>query len=68
MPADDEQEPTAAWRPEEEDVAMSPSAGPGIMGVSCMADFVTVTKDPAVAWEEIVPTIAAAIHRVVHQN
>jgi hypothetical protein len=112
---DDEYEPAAARRPEE-DAAMSPSAGPGIryettpnpnavkftldrpvvaagsrsfasrfeamgdplgaalfeipglMGVFCMADFITVTKDPAVAWEEIVPAVAAAIRRVLYQD
>jgi hypothetical protein len=41
---------------------------PGLMGVFCTADFVTVTKDPAVAWEEIVPAFAAAIRRVVYQD
>jgi hypothetical protein len=37
----------------------------GIAGVFCMADFVTVTKDPGAAWEEIVPAVAAAIRRTV---
>jgi hypothetical protein len=41
---------------------------PGLIGVFFMADFVTVTKDPAAAWEEIVPAVAAAIHRVIYQN
>jgi NFU1 iron-sulfur cluster scaffold homolog, mitochondrial len=37
----------------------------GLVGVFCMADFVTVTKDPAAAWEDLVPAIAAAIRSAV---
>ena len=41
---------------------------PGLVGVFCMADFVTVTKDPAAAWEEIIPAVAAAIRQAVFPN
>lgn len=37
----------------------------GLVGVFCMVDFVTVTKDPAAAWEEIVPAVATAIRSAI---
>jgi hypothetical protein len=41
---------------------------PGMEGVFCMADFVTVTKAPSAAWEEIIPAVTAAIRRVVFKD
>jgi len=34
---------------------------PGVVQVFVLNDFVTVTRDPQVAWEEIVPPAEAAI-------
>ncbi len=41
---------------------------PGVAGVFVMADFVTITKDPAAAWEEMIPALAAALRRVLDQQ
>jgi len=38
---------------------------PGLAGVFCMADFITVTKDPSAAWEDLIPAVAAAIRRTL---
>jgi hypothetical protein len=38
----------------------------GLTGVFVMADFVTVTKDPSAAWEELVPAVAAVIRRTIY--
>lgn len=34
---------------------------PGVESLFCMADFITVMKDPAAAWEGIVREVEAAI-------
>ncbi len=34
---------------------------PGVAGLFFMADFITVTKDPAAAWEGIVPEVTSVI-------
>jgi len=36
---------------------------PGLVGVFCMADFITVTKEPGAAWEVLIPAVAAAIRK-----
>ena len=38
---------------------------PGLTSVFVMADFITVTKEPAAAWEEVVPAVVAAIRRAL---
>ena len=38
---------------------------PGLSSAFFMADFITVTKDPGAAWEELVPAVAAAIRKTV---
>lgn len=34
---------------------------PGVQNLFLMNDFITITKDPAAAWEDILPAAAAAI-------
>lgn len=36
-------------------------AVPGVQSLFIMSDFITVTKDPGAAWEELVPALTSAI-------
>lgn len=40
-------------------------AEPGVRSVFIVADFVTVTKDPAAAWAELAPRVQAALREVL---
>jgi hypothetical protein len=40
-------------------------AEPGVRSVFMVADFVTVTKDPAVPWKELSPRVQKALREVV---
>lgn len=40
-------------------------AEPGVASVFMVADFVTVTCDPGVAWTELAPRVAAALREVL---
>lgn len=37
----------------------------GLVSVFLMADFVTVSKEPTAAWEELVPAVAAVLRRTI---
>ena len=40
-------------------------AEPGVRSVFMVADFVTVTKDPAADWTELAPRVRAALREVL---
>lgn len=40
-------------------------AEPGVRSVFMVADFVTVTKDPAADWRELAPRVQAALREVL---
>ncbi len=40
-------------------------AEPGVASVFMVADFVTVTKDPAADWAELAPRVQAALREVL---
>lgn len=40
-------------------------AEPGVRSVFMVADFVTVTKDPAADWRELAPRVQAALRDVL---
>jgi hypothetical protein len=41
---------------------------PGVQSLFFMADFITVTKDPGAAWEELVPAVTAAVRETLAQG
>lgn len=40
-------------------------AEPGVRSVFIVADFVTVTRDPAVSWADLAPRVQAALREVL---
>jgi NFU1 iron-sulfur cluster scaffold homolog, mitochondrial len=48
-----------------EPVARRLLAEPGVRSVFMVADFVTVTRDPAVTWSDLAPRVKAALREVL---
>jgi hypothetical protein len=55
----------SAAEAENEPLARRLLAEPGVRSVFIVADFVTVTRDPEVAWSDLTPRVKAALREVL---